>query len=57
MTGCYTSCFDRLQRDYDTAEEECQKYKMMYESAKQEVSVSVCVVQFSVVPVMCCQPF
>jgi len=43
MTGCFLSCFDRLQRDYDTAEEECQKYKMMYESAKQEVSaLNVC---------------
>jgi hypothetical protein len=33
-----SSKLSRLQRDYDKAEEECQKYRTLYENLKQEVN-------------------
>ena len=36
-----------LQRDYDKAEQECQRYKTLYDAAKEEVSVlCTCVYEF-----------
>jgi LPS O-antigen subunit length determinant protein (WzzB/FepE family) len=36
-----SSKLSRLQRDYDKAEEECQKYRTLYENLKQEHSQQV----------------
>jgi hypothetical protein len=38
ITQCrdYTP-FSTLQRDYDKAEQECQRYKTLYDAAKDEV--------------------
>ena len=37
VLGLYTCAVSPLQRDYDKAEQECQRYKTLYDAARDEV--------------------